>query len=390
MKILLLSAYDAASHRYWREQLEHEFAAYHWTQLALPPRYFNWRVRGNAMSWALQQSDVLQAGYDLLFATSMVDLATLRGLIPALAVTPSILYFHENQFCYPATHQQKHTLEPQMVSLYSGLAADRLVFNSAFNRDTYFSGVAQLLKKLPDQVPAGIVDRLSQKSLVLPVAISLPVAPQPQKENHGVFELLWNHRWEYDKGPQQLLAALQRLPSHLALRVHVVGQQFRKQPGEFDDIKSLLDARGWCGEWGFIADSQHYQDVLQNSDAVLSTSLHDFQGLAVLEGVASGCVPIVPDRLAYRELFPAEFRYQSFCSPSDPISEQQISLEADACAAAIETASKAWQSSKLSAAPDIAALSMDSLATSYRRLIESTAAVGISPPSAVTIPGHSA
>jgi hypothetical protein len=51
----------------------------------------------------------------------MVDLATLRGLIPDLAQIPSVLYFHENQFAYPAGQQRKENVEPVLVPLYSAL-----------------------------------------------------------------------------------------------------------------------------------------------------------------------------------------------------------------------------------------------------------------------------
>jgi hypothetical protein len=42
---------------------------------------------------------------------------------------------------------------------------------------------------------------------------------------------------------------------------------------------------------------------------ILSTALHEFQGLAVLEAVAVGCVPIVPAREVYPELFAPEYLY---------------------------------------------------------------------------------
>jgi len=57
MKILLLSAYDAASHRHWREMLVTGFPEHDWTVLTLPPRHFNWRMRGNALSWAMNAGE---------------------------------------------------------------------------------------------------------------------------------------------------------------------------------------------------------------------------------------------------------------------------------------------------------------------------------------------
>ena len=97
-RILLLSAYDAMSHKMWRGRLLEMFPEHTWTQLVLPPRHFNWRIRGNSLQWALNEKDLLNQDYDLLIATSMVDLASLRGFIPSIAQLPTLLYFHENQF----------------------------------------------------------------------------------------------------------------------------------------------------------------------------------------------------------------------------------------------------------------------------------------------------
>ena len=87
MKILLLSAYDAASHRHWSEMLMQHFKQDQWTVLQLPARYFSWRVRGNSLSWAFSERDVLSQGYDLVIATSMVDLSrgTRRQANPGIA-----------------------------------------------------------------------------------------------------------------------------------------------------------------------------------------------------------------------------------------------------------------------------------------------------------------
>ena len=89
MKILLLSAYDAASHRVWREGLVRHIDEHEWTVLTLPPRFFAWRARGNALTWAFQEREVLDRKYDLLFVTSMTDLAELKGIVPSLSAIPA-------------------------------------------------------------------------------------------------------------------------------------------------------------------------------------------------------------------------------------------------------------------------------------------------------------
>ena len=117
----------------------------------------------------MRERDALEENSDLLIATSMVDLATLRGLVPKLAQVPTVLYFHENQFEYPQYRQEHNLIEAELTSIYSAQAADRIVFNSRYNQDSFLAGCSALLKKLPDYVPPEVVPKLLEKSSVLPV-----------------------------------------------------------------------------------------------------------------------------------------------------------------------------------------------------------------------------
>ena len=308
MKILLLSAYHAHSHQYWCDGLIAHLPAHHFTLLTLPPRYFSWRVRGNALTWAAFNREILSEHYDVLLATSMVDVATLRGLVPSLAQVPCAVYFHENQFAYPMSAEQFRSVEPQMVSIYSAFAANTLVFNSQFNQRTFAQGVEQLVRRLPDGTPKDLHQTFINKSCVLPVPIRQWVSQAPLSQR---FCVVWNHRWEYDKGPELLLAILRNMPVNLPLTVHVIGQQFRQIPKAFTDIRELLVHRGWLGCWGYVSESERYFELLSTAHVVLSTAVHDFQGLAVLEAVSAGCTPLVPDRLVYEEWFETGFRYPS-------------------------------------------------------------------------------
>jgi len=155
MKVLLLSAYDAASHRHWRETLVAQFPEWDWQVLTLPARYFAWRIRGNSLSWAFGQRELLEQPYDLVIATSMTDLSALRGMVPVLAQIPTLVYFHENQFAYPESGREYGSVEPKVLNIYTALAADYVLFNSGYNRNSFLAGAQALLKKLPDQVPAG-------------------------------------------------------------------------------------------------------------------------------------------------------------------------------------------------------------------------------------------
>lgn len=308
MKILLLSAYHAQSHQSWCSSLMAMFPELEWTLLSLPGRYFNWRVRGNALSWSVDELETLNKKYDLVIATSMVDCATLRGLVPNLAVIPWRIYFHENQFEYPVDAKYER-IEPKMVSLYNALCAERIIFNSQYNLKTFIAGLSAFLKKMPDEVPDTTISRIEAKCHILPVPINIPNA-MVQKNKNSVPVLLWNHRWEYDKGPERMLNLINELVQRkFEFKLNLIGQQFRNIPSELKQLKEILPTQ--LLHYGYIESTTEYNSILEMSDMVLSTAVHDFQGLAVLEAVAVGCIPIVPHRLAYTEFFPSSYCYQS-------------------------------------------------------------------------------
>jgi glycosyltransferase involved in cell wall biosynthesis len=309
VKILLLSSYHAESHHYWASGLIENLPEHDFTLLSLPARHFSWRVRGNSLSWALEQREALEAGYDLLLCTSMTDLSALRGMVPSLTQLPTVVYFHENQFAYPSTSKQQGLVEAQLTSIYTALCADKIAFNSEWNRSSFIAGAAKLLKKMPDHCPHGtVIEQISSKTQLLPVPLKPPSKAVKEHSNNQL-QVLWNHRWEYDKGPEILLATVKACDEmELNLDWHIVGQQFRQQPAEFAEIEQQINASEsqQLLNWGYAEDPEKYAALLNRADVVLSTALHDFQGLAILDAVQAGCLPLLPDRLCYSEWFASE------------------------------------------------------------------------------------
>jgi glycosyltransferase involved in cell wall biosynthesis len=345
--VWLLSAYRAPSHAYWADWLTAELDMFAWRRVELPGRHFSWRIRGNPLSWL----DELDGGRpDMLVATSMVDLATVRGLHPTLAGVPALYYFHENQFAYPRSAGQVRSLEPQMVQLYGALAAQRCLFNSRYNRDTFLDGVDELLGLMPDCVPDGVRERIERHAQVLPV----PVTPLTGSGSPDGKLILWNHRWEYDKAPGVFCDAMIELDNTGAdFELALLGPRPRSVPEALARLRERLPQRI---RYDGRVDSEQYRRIVARAGIVVSTAIHEFQGIAVLEAVSAGAVPVVPDALCYREQYPPEYRYRA------------------GDAAALAGCLRARLQAACQAAPDVAAWSAEALEPRWKQVLQDTLA----------------
>ena len=360
MNILLLSAYDAASHKIWREGLVCHLDEHQWTVLTLPPRFFAWRSRGNPLSWVFGQREIFEEKYDLILATSMTNLAALKGIVPNMAAVPTLVYFHENQFAYPEQRERKEYQNYKLTNLYTALAADRVLFNSHYNRNTFLDGARELLSVMPDHVPKGIVESVQDRSQTLPVPLEEDCY-RPGRSAPGPLKIIWNHRWEHDKAPERFFKALYMLQEHkVPFYLYMLGQRFRDLPTGFDGARERLGDS--VKSWGFVEGEEKYRFLLASADLVVSTALHDFQGLAVLEAVAAGCLPLVPDRLAYPEFIPEEFRYPSF--------EENETREIQELAARLERLCLDTEGTRKIKPPDLGHLSWEKLGPRYGEIIK--------------------
>ncbi|TPD55045.1 MAG: DUF3524 domain-containing protein [Thalassolituus maritimus] len=308
--VWLLSAYRSESHASWVNWLSNQQdCPVRLRIFELPGRYFRWRIRGNPLSWMADFRDALQKERPQhILATSMVDIATIKGLHPELADIPVTLYFHENQFAYPVGDRQHSSIDPQMVQLYGALSSERCLFNSRFNLESMLEGVTELLRKLPDAIPDHVVDELRAKSSVLPVAVETVNTDTIPAQTDTTPMILWNHRWEYDKRPDRFEAVLDTLADRgVNFQLALLGPRPEKVPGELSAIREKHAAR-------IIADGMvpraEYETLLKRARVVISTADHEFQGLSMIEAVSAGATPVVPDALCYREQYPDRFRYQ--------------------------------------------------------------------------------
>jgi hypothetical protein len=143
--------------------------------VAMPGAFWKWRLSGGFVSLA-EQVEALAAGVgrpDVILATSMVDVAGLRGLVRWAGEVPVAVYMHENQITYPATGRTRVEQGHGLATWTSLLAADAVAFNSEFHRSTLLAALPRFLNSFPDESQAHHLGAVEAKSVVLPVGCDL-------------------------------------------------------------------------------------------------------------------------------------------------------------------------------------------------------------------------
>lgn len=263
-------------------------------------------MHGGAVTLA-EQFNKMEGKPDLILATSMLDFSTFLGLTKEKSTgIQTAIYFHENQLTYPWSPQDrdvKHKRDNHyaFMNYTSALVADRVFFNSEYHRSSFLEALPKFLNQFPDRQDKYNIGEIEAKSEVLYLGMDLTRFDlyQSKKENNELV-ILWNHRWEYDKKPEDFFEALFRLKDEgLIFKVIVLGEQNQMNPPIFDEAKERL--KDQTIHWGFAQTFEEYAQLLWKADILPVTSNQDFFGGSVVEAMYCGCLPILPNRLAYPE-----------------------------------------------------------------------------------------
>lgn len=310
LEILLLEPFMGESHRAWAEGYARH-SRHRVTVMGLPGRHWKWRMHGAAETFArLFNEQDLQP--DLILATDMLDLSAFLALTRArTAGIPVAIYFHENQLAYPWSPTDP---DPKLerdnhyayINYRSALVADQVFWNSRYNQESFLGALDPFLRAFPDHQELQNVALIRAKSQVLPLGVDLPemdgsLAKDPSKPPL----LIWNHRWEYDKGPELFFETLFALAeAGLDFRLAVLGRSYSKAPKVFAEAETRL--AGKIIHFGFVEQAADYQRLLREGDILPVTSRQDFFGASVVEAMGAGVVPLLPDALAYPEHIPED------------------------------------------------------------------------------------
>jgi len=255
--------------------------------------------------------------FDAVLCSTFVDLAVFRALAGEIKgwnrECRYLCYFHENQFAYSGGTLNPADYQFASINFNSALVADAIAFNSHFNRTTFLELSSRYLKQAVDFESLGLIDDIAAKSCVLYPGMDFTEIDQSSASiSPGEPLLIWNHRWEQDKGPEEFFAALfQLVEDKVVFTCALLGQNSEKIPDTFGKAMERLGSR--CIHFGYEPDRVRYAQMLSRGRLVVSTARHEFFGYAVLEAVRAGCRPVLPARLSYPELFDAEFLYQEGC-----------------------------------------------------------------------------
>jgi hypothetical protein len=58
---------------------------------------------------------------------------------------------------------------------------------------------------------------------------------------------------------------------------------------------------------GYVESKHEYRQWLRRGTAVISTAIQENFGIAVVEAIRYGCIPLLPNRLVYPEIIPEAF-----------------------------------------------------------------------------------
>ncbi|MCO4781592.1 MAG: DUF3524 domain-containing protein [Candidatus Cloacimonetes bacterium] len=302
MKILLLEAFYGGSHKTFVDTFV-KYSCHDIDLITLPGRFFKWRTRGAAYYFIDQIKDISK--YDLIFCGSMMSVADLVSHFRQELNVPIVSYFHETQFAYPIKQGEKFDVQYGLNDVATAKASDYCIFNSMFHKEQFLSDTKKYLSKMPDYQPLWLINDIDKKSQVIypcsDFTSNIEKYDIRQLKQNGLLNIVYNHRWEHDKNPEEFFNVLVRVAKKgYNFNLYVLGESYKNSPEIFEWAKKQLSNH--IMHFGYVESKQDYYKILALSDLVISTSWQENYGISVVEAMSFGCLALLPKRLSYPEL----------------------------------------------------------------------------------------
>ena len=311
-RVLLVEPYLVGSHRAWAEgwvrHSRHEIEL-----VGHEGQHWRWRMRGGAVSVAREVRERFGAGggVDVVVGSNMLDLASFRGLVGLDARW--VQYLHENQLTYP--RQPGEPIDTGLAWMqWRGLVAvDEVWINSHFHRDALFAALVPFLSSVPDHGHEPELAGLADRVRVISPGVDVSACRAGGRSRTPRPLVLSNQRWHHDKDVGAVLRTLLRMAEEgVEFDVAVVGDADGGEAATLDPMLDRLGGRVLAR--GMVARAD-YLELLCRADIVVSAARGENFGIAVVEAIAAGAWPVVPDALAYPEVVPPAFHASTLYAP---------------------------------------------------------------------------
>jgi len=324
----MIEPYFEGSHKRWILDFQ-KFSTHNIELLTLPGRHWKWRMHGGAITLAQKYND-LNSKPDIIIASDMLNLPLFKSIAKTKSA-PIIMYFHENQITYPWSPNDRDISKGRdhhygFINYSSALVSDLNLFNSDFHRISFTESLKNFLSNFPDYNDHANIEIIKSKSKTLYLGIDLKKFDRHKHKKLSQEPIiLWNHRWEHDKNPDDFIRLIDNLDKKkLDFKCILLGKNNQKKSGYFEGFISRFSHRvlhaGYCDTF------EEYASFLWQADICPITSIQDFFGISIAEAVYCNTYPLLPNRLAYPEVYNKENNDHLFYTDIKDLIHQTESL----------------------------------------------------------------
>ena len=325
MKFLFIESFFQGSHRLFAEGLSAS-SSHEIDILSMPGENWRWRMLGAALH-AVEAIPPLES-YDGVIISDLFNLSDFKALVRQ-PCPPVMAYFHENQITYPQPPGDKGAFQLGMINITTALAADKVVFNSAFHRDAFLEALPDFLNRGRDFRPGNVCRKILDKSCVVHPGITLhaDMIEHAHRQTDPPL-IIWNHRWGFDKNGAAFVEAIAALETAgLDFRLALMGENFGKIPEAFETAGQRFKDK--IVQYGYVTERREYENWLQKGAIAVSTAIQENYGMSMLEAMIMGCAPMLPNRLAYPEMLPEAFHDRFLYNNRHDLAEKLAALVID-------------------------------------------------------------
>jgi glycosyltransferase involved in cell wall biosynthesis len=301
----MIEPYFEGSHKRWILDFQ-KFSNHNIELLTLPGRHWKWRMHGGAITLA-QKYNNLDLKPDFIIASDMLNLPLFKSVANVDKI-PIAMYFHENQITYPWSPNDRDISKGRdhhygFINYSSALVSNLNLFNSDFHRISFTESLKNFLSNFPDYNDNANIEIIKSKSKTLYLGLDLKKFDSYyHKKNNKKFTILWNHRWEHDKNPNDFIDVIDELDKRkLDFDCILLGKNKQKKSGYYEEFIKRFPNRilhaGYCKTF------EEYASLLWKADICPITSIQDFFGISIAEAVYCNTYPLLPNRLTYPEIY---------------------------------------------------------------------------------------